>query len=364
MQQEESKGSNGPSKHNATAFLSSQQVEMLSESRRDKFLAEFTQSHKYVEIRGRLQEAILLLGVEKFKRQMGAGRPLDAATKNKFKAELYIFLQKKLKEYLKEAIGQAQRGSLPADIVSQFDSLQSHEHQLVEASFTEDSTSKHKRLAEEFDIICDMESTEREYVNQLVANKTDADKWYEFALFSLKYKMQAKAEQYLDCAVALQGGMTPEMHIMYAALMLQRKNLAKTKYHLDIVLDQDWKNIHANILYGFYYKMTEWHEMSRKHFAIAKVKRMRDLGILPPKSSIPKNFRTEAIDFKVEIIDYQKLKTHDENLTPKENDLIFFELVDFLLQRQVYGTADIALEYISDRLSSRYLMTKAKIRIF
>jgi hypothetical protein len=105
MQQEESKGSNGPSKHNATAFLSSQQVEMLSESRRDKFLAEFTQSHKYVEIRGRLQEAILLLGVEKFKRQMGAGRPLDAATKNKFKAELYIFLQKKLKEYLKEAIG-------------------------------------------------------------------------------------------------------------------------------------------------------------------------------------------------------------------------------------------------------------------
>jgi hypothetical protein len=107
MQQEESKGATGPSnsKHNATAFLSSQQAELLAESRRDKFLAEFTQSHKYVEIRSRLQEAILLLGVEKFKRQMGAGKPLDAVTKNKFKAELYIFLQKKLKQYLKEAIG-------------------------------------------------------------------------------------------------------------------------------------------------------------------------------------------------------------------------------------------------------------------
>jgi hypothetical protein len=56
MQQEESKGANGPSnsKHNATAFLSSQQAEMLAESRRDKFLAEFTQSHKYVEIRSKL----------------------------------------------------------------------------------------------------------------------------------------------------------------------------------------------------------------------------------------------------------------------------------------------------------------------
>jgi len=77
---------------------------MLAESRRDKFLAEFTQSHKYVEIRSRLQEAIMLLGVEKFKRQMGAGKPIDAAAKNKFKAELYIFLQKKLKQYLNEAI--------------------------------------------------------------------------------------------------------------------------------------------------------------------------------------------------------------------------------------------------------------------
>jgi len=39
----------------------------------------------------------MLLGVEKFKRQMGAGKPIDAATKDKFKAELYIFLQTKLK---------------------------------------------------------------------------------------------------------------------------------------------------------------------------------------------------------------------------------------------------------------------------
>jgi hypothetical protein len=81
---------------------------------------------------------------------------------------------------------------------------------------------------------------------------------------------------------------------------------------LDAVLDRDWLNIHANLLFGFYYKLTGWDEMARKHFAIARVKRLRDLQLLPPKSSIPKNFRTESIDFKVEIIDYAKLKTHDE----------------------------------------------------
>ncbi len=54
---------------------------------------------------------------------------------------------------------------------------------------------------------------------------------------------------------------------------------------------------------------------------------------MPPKSSIPKNFRTETIDFKVEIVDYNKLKTSDESLTPKESDNIFFDLIDYLLAR-------------------------------
>jgi len=63
--------------------------------------------------------------------------------------------------------------------------------------------------------------------------------------------------------------------------------------------------------------------MARKHFAIAKTKRMRDLGVLPPKSSIPKNFRTEAIEFKVEILDWKKIKTLDDNLSVKESDQLF-----------------------------------------
>lgn len=37
-----------------TAFLNAQQTEMLAESRRERFLTEFTQSYKYTEIRSRL----------------------------------------------------------------------------------------------------------------------------------------------------------------------------------------------------------------------------------------------------------------------------------------------------------------------
>lgn len=86
---------------------------MLAESRRERFLTEFTQSHKFTEIRQRLQKNIFQLGVEKYKKQIGGGKQLDAASKNKFKAELYIFLQKKLKECLNEAITETQSESLP-----------------------------------------------------------------------------------------------------------------------------------------------------------------------------------------------------------------------------------------------------------
>jgi len=40
---------------------------------------------------------------------------------------------------------------------------------------------------------------------------------------------------------------------------------------------------------------------------------------------------------------------------------LFFDLIDFLLQRQIYKTADIALSYIQDQNSVRFLMTKAQI---
>jgi hypothetical protein len=119
------------------------------------------------------------------------------AEKNKFKAELYIFLQKKLKECLTEAIT-SHAGDLPVEIVSQFESIEHNKAQLVESSFSESAQAKHRRLAEEFDTITDVENTEREFVNQLTFDMNNADKWYEFVLFSLKYRMQAKAEQYLQ----------------------------------------------------------------------------------------------------------------------------------------------------------------------
>jgi Tfp pilus assembly protein PilF len=72
---------------------------------------------------------------------------------------------------------------------------------------------------------------------------------------------------------------------LVGALKMQRENYKEAKYYFDEVLDADWTHSHANLLMGIFYKLVDWSDMSRKHFAIAKVKRMRDLGVLPPKSS-------------------------------------------------------------------------------
>jgi len=99
---------------------------------------------------------------------------------------------------------------------------------------------------------------------------------------------------------------------------------------------------------GFLYSAINRPGLARKHTAIAKVKRMRDLGQLQPKNNDPKNLRTQALEFQVEIIDYTQVKTKDQNMKPEDSDQMYFELINFLLENNLYAAADTALEKILD----------------
>ena len=58
---------------------------------------------------------------------------------------------------------------------------------------------------------------------------------------------------------------------------------------------------------GIIYDQMERPGLSRKYFAIAKMKKLRDQNKLAPKNTMPKNFRTQPIDFKVEIVDFKSI---------------------------------------------------------
>jgi hypothetical protein len=48
------------------------QIESQAERRRERFLTEFTQSHKFKELRNRLKQAIFRIAVEKYKKEVSA----------------------------------------------------------------------------------------------------------------------------------------------------------------------------------------------------------------------------------------------------------------------------------------------------
>lgn len=97
---------------------------------------------------------------------------------------------------------------------------------------------------------------------------------------------------------------------------------------------------------GFVYQALGRPGLQRKHFAIAKVRRMRELGQLQPKNNTPKNFRTQSIEYQVEIIDYKTVVTKDQQMKPDDSDQIYLELISLLLENNLYTAADTALTYV------------------
>lgn len=120
--------------------------------------------------------------------------PLTAQEKDKLKAELYIFLQTKMKSCLQDAILSTHRNSLHTDIITQFENIQGARDDKIHESYKETVTEKFGRLALEFDTLRDIENAEKNFVNHLVDEPNDGEKWEEFAQFCLRYDLQIKAE--------------------------------------------------------------------------------------------------------------------------------------------------------------------------
>jgi hypothetical protein len=45
-------------------------------------------------------------------------------------------------------------------------------------------------------------------------------------------------------------------------------------------------------------------------------------------------------------VDWKTVSTTDQKMKPNDSDQIFFELMDLLLENNLFKAADIALEYI------------------
>jgi len=157
--------------------------------------------------------------------------------------------------------------------------------------------------------------------------------------------------------------MDAEHRLKVAGLALQRGQYREAELQLNKVLDENWLHSNANLLMGILKDLLGRPQLSRKYFAIAKVKRLRDLGKLPQKSGLPNNYRTMPIDLRFESIDYKVQKTQDEQLEDSQCDQLFFELAELLLENSSFDSADLAIQYIKDQRSPRFLMVLARVRV-
>lgn len=196
-----------------------------------------------------------------------------------------------MKIFLDQAVDQniSQNQSIHADLASTHQMQREETRKRIDKNFSETEAEKFNRLSLEYDLIRDEERSEwyivylRELheITQLFDNNEDGDadpeRWFRYAQFCLKYNMTEKADMLMQKYIGLQG-LDRDLNLFMGAMNLQNGNYKKAHQYLFTILGDDWQDMKANLLMGFMYEATNRPGLSRKHFAIAKVKKMRDLN--------------------------------------------------------------------------------------
>lgn len=65
--------------------------------------------------------------------------------------------------------------------------------------------------------------------------------------------MFIRAEHFFKKVIEI-NGIDTNMKVKMGALLLSRGNYREAKMYFDQVLDEDWKHLHVNLLYGILYK--------------------------------------------------------------------------------------------------------------
>ena len=297
-------------KPSSAVYQTAAQLREMREQKKEKFLQEFGSSPRFLLIRERFKKAVLLFAVEKFKKEAQSLTPVERA---KFKAGLYVYLNEQMNSMLGRVLD-AERQDISQDIWAQRDVLRDERAARVAKCLQESKAERAKRLALEFDILHDKENAEKWLVSWFVEAdrqwRLDADFPLPLPKHCLKWGMHLRGEYYYQQQRSYAGGAA--MGYVAAAILIQRGNFKAAGAQLEQMLDLDWKDLQANMLMGLLHDKLERPGLSRKHFAVAKCRRLRELGLLPPRSTQPKNFRTTQQEFKVEIVDFKSVLTKDQ----------------------------------------------------
>ena len=154
-------------KPGSAVYQTAAQLREMREQKKEKFLHDFNTSPKYLSLRDKFKKAVLRFVVEKYKKEVGS-KPLTLVEKEKFKADLYVYMNEQTKAMINRVIDY-ERENLHQDIPLQRDVLRDERQAKINKAFIENAYDHNKRIAKEYDIIGDKENTERWLQYQLAS---------------------------------------------------------------------------------------------------------------------------------------------------------------------------------------------------
>ena len=332
---------------------------MISSSQRQKKIEKYIlQSDKmYCQLKKETKMAVHRIIRDKYHKTVNH-EGLDKKGRAEFISELYVYLCQQIRTTLQETVHH-HRDKIHEDLIEDLFHSVEEEKQRREKAFTEDYLVKLERLANEYENIGNFTKAEKYYKKLLLSEPENVQRLLNLARFSLKQGNVDKGYEFFRRAKEADPN-SQELVLVFAGILIERERYTEAKKVLREILDGDDKHSHANILYSLICEKNNRPGLVRKHIAIAKVQRMRELELLPRKVRHIPNL--SEIVFKLERPNWDTTTTKDQGMDSKENDKLFFEVVDFTLQHNLTKIASSLLKYIQNQDSERFKIEFARVK--
>jgi hypothetical protein len=263
--------------------LSEKQQRVKREGRKEKFLYEFNTSGKYHILKQKLKKTIVRIVREKFKKK-GSLTGVTKDEKDEFYSSLYAFLIEQMHKTVESIVHQKKELLHEDIIVSKL--LANKEREVIISKTTKETLNqKYYRLAREYQRAHDYQVAQKYILDLLNLDQNDPQIWRYYARFSLQIGELTKAEECIRNCISIDND-NNEYFMLYAGLLTIRRRFKEAVIFLNRILEKEFTDKSANILIGLMYELDEHKGLMRKHFAIAKRQKQRELGLLPPKGTL------------------------------------------------------------------------------
>jgi tetratricopeptide (TPR) repeat protein len=283
---------------------------------------------------------------------------LDKQGRAAFIAQLYTYLVQQIRTTLETTVN-LYKDKIHEDLIEDLIATIQGEKQQRDQAFTEDYLIKLERLAEEYENIGNFKKAESFYKKLILNDKQNVRKLLNIARFSMKIGKIDQGYEYFRMAKEADPN-SKEQVLAFAGILIERERYTEGRRVLNEILDGDFNHCHSNILLSLINEAYKRPGLVRKHIAIAKVQRMRELEIIPKKiKEIP---NLNEINYKLERPNWGSIVTKDQNMDAKENDKLFSDVIEFMLGHNLTKVAANLLKYIQNQDSDRYRLNFARVK--